>query len=135
MPKIRTMSTRTPQVASHLLRDPGLHLLPGGRRIRQWSLDEIPQLWCVLTGKMSLVGPRPALYNQTDLREARTLLGVHRLKPGITGWAQIHGRDELSISEKVQMDFFYLQNLSWVLDLRILGLTILKVISKEGVSH
>ena len=135
MPKVRTMSVRAPQLATHLLPDPEKMLLPGARLIRGLSLDEIPQLWCVFTGSMSLVGPRPALFNQNDLVEARTQKEIHRLVPGITGWAQIRGRDELSVQEKVKMDFFYLKNRSLWLDFQILAHTLRKVVAREGVVH
>ena len=135
MPKVRTMSNHAPQLATHLLPDPGKLLLPGALIIRSLSLDEIPQLWCVLQGTMSLVGPRPALFNQNDLVEARTQKEIRRLVPGITGWAQIRGRDELSVQEKVKMDFFYLKNRSLWLDFQILAHTLRKVVAREGVVH
>jgi O-antigen biosynthesis protein WbqP len=135
MPKIRTMREQAPQVASHLLADPQAHLLPGCRWIRGLSLDEIPQLWAVLCGSMSLVGPRPALFNQQDLISARTSKGIHVLLPGITGWAQIVGRDELSVDQKVEMDLFYLKNRNTWLDLIILCRTVSRVIRRKGISH
>jgi O-antigen biosynthesis protein WbqP len=135
MPKLRTMQTNTPVVATHLLRDPKAHLTPIGGYLRKSSLDELPQLWCVLIGKMSLVGPRPALFNQDDLIMARTLAGVHRLAPGLTGWAQINGRDELEIRLKVAYDTEYLRRRNFAFDLKILILTALKVAGAKGVSH
>ncbi len=135
MPKFRSMRVGTPVVATHLLKNANSHLTPIGSFLRKSSLDELPQLWCVLNGDMSLVGPRPALYNQADLIDARTAVGVEALRPGITGWAQVNGRDELGISDKVKLDFQYLQKQSLMLDLRILWLTALKVIRRDGVSH
>lgn len=135
MPKFRTMRTDTPAVATHLLTDPERYLTPVGKFLRRSSLDELPQLWSVLKGDMSFVGPRPALFNQDDLVKLRTERGVHCLMPGITGWAQINGRDELPIPVKVRFDEYYLQNRSFFLDLKILWLTAFKVIRKEGVSH
>lgn len=135
MPKFRSMRTGAPAVATHLLTDAKSHLTPIGGFLRKSSLDELPQLWSVLVGHMSLVGPRPALFNQTDLIELRTLVGVHRLAPGITGWAQINGRDELPIPDKVRYDEQYLQRMSFVFDLYILARTFLKVVSRSGVSH
>jgi len=135
MPKFRTMRMDTPALATHLMQDPERYLTPVGPFLRKLSLDELPQLWSVIKGDMSLVGPRPALYNQDDLIELRTRLGVHELVPGITGWAQIHGRDDLPIPIKVQYDAFYLQHRSFWLDLRILRMTIIKVLGKEGVTH
>lgn len=135
MPKFRTMRTDTPVVATHLLTDPSRHLTPIGRFLRKSSLDELPQLWCILKGEMSLVGPRPALFNQDDLIAARTEAGVHALKPGLTGWAQVNGRDELEIPLKVAYDAEYLRRQSFMFDLRILILTALKVAGARGVSH
>jgi O-antigen biosynthesis protein WbqP len=135
MPKFRTMRTDTPVVATHLLTDPSRHLTPIGGFLRKSSLDELPQLWCILKGEMSLVGPRPALFNQDDLIAARTEAGVHALKPGLTGWAQVNGRDELEIPLKVSYDAEYLRRQSFVFDLRILILTALKVAGARGVSH
>jgi len=135
MPKFRTMRTDTPVVATHLLTDPSRHLTPIGGFLRKSSLDELPQLWCILKGEMSLVGPRPALFNQDDLIAVRTEAGVHALKPGLTGWAQVNGRDELEIPLKVAYDAEYLQRQSFMLDLRILILTALKVAGARGVSH
>lgn len=135
MPKFRSMRTGTPAVATHLLKDANSHLTPIGSFLRKSSLDELPQLWCVLIGDMSLVGPRPALYNQDDLIAARTAVGVETLRPGITGWAQVNGRDELSIPDKVNLDYVYLKKQSLMFDLRILWLTALKVLRRDGVSH
>jgi len=135
MPKFRTMRTDAPVVATHLLRDPREFLTPVGSLLRKLSLDEFPQLFSVLQGKMSFVGPRPALYNQDDLIELRTQKGVHKLLPGITGWAQINGRDELPIPVKVDFDEFYLKNMSLWFDVKIMFQTVFKVLRKEGVSH
>lgn len=135
MPKFRSMYVDTPPLATHLLSDPEARITPLGRVLRRSSLDELPQLWSVLVGDMSLVGPRPALFNQDDLTAARTASGVHNLKPGITGWAQINGRDELPIPAKVALDAEYLARRSFSLDLRILLLTFWKVLRHEGVSH
>jgi O-antigen biosynthesis protein WbqP len=135
MPKFRTMRIDTPAVATHLLCDPQQYLTPIGSFLRKSSLDELPQLWSILKGDMSIVGPRPALFNQDDLIALRTRYGVEKLTPGLTGWAQIHGRDELPIPDKVQLDVEYLENRSFWLDLRIIGLTIIKVARREGVVH
>jgi len=135
MPKFRTMYINTPQVATHLLFDPKQYLIWGGSLIRKISLDELPQLYSVIVGDMSLVGPRPALFNQNDLIALRTEKGIHHLKPGVTGWAQINGRDELSISKKVEVDEYYLRNISLSLDLKIILLTVVKVLGMKGVSH
>lgn len=135
MPKFRTMRVDTPAVATHLLTDPHLFITPIGRVLRKTSLDELPQLWSILKGDMSFVGPRPALYNQYDLVALRTEVGVHELKPGLTGWAQINGRDELSIPDKVRLDAEYLRRRSPLLDLRILGLTVLRALRGDAVSH
>ena len=135
MPKFRTMLTETPNVATHLLVGANHYLTPVGSFLRKSSLDEFPQLWSVICGEMSFVGPRPALFNQTDLIDMRTAVGVHSLTPGITGWAQINGRDELALSEKVGFDQEYLQKRSLAFDIRILWLTGLKVCRREGVSH
>jgi O-antigen biosynthesis protein WbqP len=135
MYKFRTMRINTPQVATHLLKKPDQFLAPMGGFLRRTSLDELPQLINVLRGDMSLVGPRPALFNQDDLIALRTAGGVDALIPGITGWAQVNGRDELPIPEKVKLDEWYLRNRSLWLDLKILGMTVLKVIRKEGVVH
>jgi len=135
MPKFRTMRTDAPDVATHLLADPDQWITPLGRFLRRTSLDELPQLWSVLKGDMSLVGPRPALFNQDDLVALRTEAGVHRLRPGLTGWAQINGRDELPIPEKVRLDREYLERRSLAFDLRILVGTALAAVSGRGVSH
>lgn len=135
MPKFRTMRTDAPDVATHLLADPDQWITPLGRFLRRTSLDELPQLWSVLKGDMSLVGPRPALFNQDDLVALRTEAGVHRLRPGLTGWAQINGRDELPIPEKVRLDREYLERRSLAFDLQILWGTALAAVSGRGVSH
>ena len=135
MPKFRTMLTTTPNVATHLLGDANQYLTPIGSFLRSSSLDELPQLWCVLTGKMSFVGPRPALYNQDDLIELRTNLDVSSLIPGITGYAQINGRDDLSIDVKVEWDAEYLRQRGFFFDLKILMLTAVRVLQRSGVSH
>ena len=135
MPKFRSMRVGTPAVATHLMADPGAHLTPIGSFLRKSSLDELPQLWSILAGDMSFVGPRPALFNQQDLIELRTQLGVHELVPGLTGWAQINGRDELPIPDKVKLDAEYLQRQSLGFDIRILWLTFVKVVRRDGVTH
>lgn len=135
MPKFRSMRTNAPQVATHLLTRPDTYLTPIGGFLRHSSLDELPQLYSVLRGHLSLVGPRPALFNQGDLIALRTQSGVHELMPGITGWAQINGRDELSIPDKVRLDCEYLNARSFWFDLRILSMTVFKVARREGVSH
>ncbi|TWJ26361.1 sugar transferase [Geobacter argillaceus] len=135
MPKFRTMRTDTPAVATHLLGNPDQWLTPVGKFLRKSSLDELPQLWSILTGDMSIVGPRPALYNQDDLVALRTQKGVHILTPGLTGWAQINGRDELPIPVKVEFDAYYLRRHSFLFDLKILCLTFFKVARRDGVSH
>ena len=135
MYKFRTMRIDTPQVATHLLKEPDQFLTPIGKLLRRTSLDELPQFINVLCGEMSLVGPRPALFNQEDLIALRTAGGVHQLTPGVTGWAQVNGRDELPIPEKVKLDEWYLKNRSFWLDLKIVGMTVFKVIRKEGVGH
>jgi O-antigen biosynthesis protein WbqP len=129
------MRIDTPAVATHLLQNPDEWLTPIGSFLRKSSLDELPQLWCILKGDMSFVGPRPALFNQDDLIAMRTERGVHKLVPGLTGWAQINGRDELPIPKKVELDFEYLQRKSFLLDLKILWMTALKVLVRHGVSH
>ncbi|MCX7258589.1 MAG: sugar transferase [Polaromonas sp.] len=135
MPKFRSMRVGTPTVATHLLADPKAHLTPIGSFLRKSSLDELPQLWSILVGDMSFVGPRPALFNQHDLIELRTQSGVHELVPGLTGWAQVNGRDELPIPDKVRLDAAYLEKKSLGFDLRILWLTFIKVIRRDGVTH
>lgn len=135
MPKFRTMQVDTPALATHLLSDPQRYLTPVGSFLRKSSLDELPQLWSILRGDMSFVGPRPALFNQEDLIRLRTESQVHTLVPGLTGWAQVNGRDEIPIPQKVKLDAYYLQHRSFMLDLHILLLTFLKVIRRDGVSH
>ena len=135
MPKFRSMRVGTPAVATHLLPNPDAHLTPIGSFLRKSSLDELPQLWSILVGDMSFVGPRPALFNQDDLITLRTEQGVHKLVPGLTGWAQVNGRDELPIPQKVALDAEYLQKQSLWFDIRILWLTFVKVVRRDGVSH
>ena len=135
MPKFRSMRIDTPAVATHLLQNPEQWLTPIGSFLRKSSLDELPQLWSILKGDMSLVGPRPALFNQDDLIALRIEKGVHELVPGLTGWAQVNGRDELPIPQKVQLDAEYLQRRSLLFDLKILWMTALKVMVRDGVSH
>jgi len=135
MPKFRTMRIDTPAVATHLLTNPDRWLTPVGNFLRKSSLDELPQLFCILAGTMSIVGPRPALFNQNDLVALRTVKGVHLLTPGLTGWAQINGRDELPIPVKVDLDEYYLKNQSFILDIKIMLMTIVKVFKMEGVQH
>jgi O-antigen biosynthesis protein WbqP len=135
MPKFRTMRVGTPAVATHLLSNPDTYLTPIGSFLRKSSLDELPQLWSILKGDMSFVGPRPALYNQDDLIELRTRKGVDILLPGLTGWAQVNGRDELPIPQKVELDAQYLERQGFWFDLKILWLTFLKVLRRDGVSH
>ena len=135
MPKFRTMRVNAPAVATHLLADPEQFLTPIGALLRKTSLDELPQLWSILAGDMSFVGPRPALFNQDDLVALRTAKGIQHLVPGLTGWAQVNGRDELPIPVKVEFDEYYLNHRSLMLDLKIICMTILKVIKREGVTH
>lgn len=135
MPKFRSMRVGTPAVATHLLADAKSHLTPIGSFLRKSSLDELPQLWSILVGDMSFVGPRPALFNQHDLIALRTQHGVHELVPGLTGWAQVNGRDELPIPDKVKLDVEYLQRQSLWFDIRILWMTFVKVLRRDGVSH
>jgi O-antigen biosynthesis protein WbqP len=135
MPKFRTMRTDTPDVATHLLEDPARWITPLGRFLRRSSLDELPQLWSVLIGDMSLVGPRPALHSQADLIAMRTGAGVERLRPGVTGWAQVNGRDDLPIPEKVRLDAEYLARRSFGFDLRIIAATALAAVTARGISH
>ena len=135
MPKFRSMRIDTPAVATHLLNKPDQYLTPIGALLRKTSLDELPQIWSILVGDMSLVGPRPALFNQHDLVALRTEMGVHQLVPGLTGWAQINGRDDLPIPQKAKLDAEYLAKCSLTLDLMILQRTFLKVLSRDGVSH
>lgn len=135
MPKFRTMRVDTPAVATHLLPDPKQFLTPIGSFLRKSSLDELPQLWSIIKGDMSFVGPRPALFNQEDLIALRSQSGVDKLLPGLTGWAQINGRDELPIPEKVKLDVDYLNNQSFWLDLKIIFITFLRVLRRDGVQH
>jgi len=135
MPKFRSMMIDTPIVATHLLDNPQSNLTSIGDFLRKYSLDEMPQLWSIAKGDMSFVGPRPALFNQDDLIKLRSNQGIDKITPGLTGWAQVNGRDELPIHEKVKMDAEYLERQSFMLDLKILGLTFLKVVKKDGISH
>ena len=135
MPKFRTMKVNTPAVATHLIVNAEHHLTPLGSFFRKYSLDELPQLWCIMKGEMSFVGPRPALFNQDDLIQLRTEKGIDKLVPGLTGWAQVNGRDELPVPLKVALDFEYMERQSLGLDLYILWLTFLKVIYGDAVSH
>ena len=135
MPKFRSMNIDTPALATHLLKDSSSALSPVGSFLRKYSLDEIPQLWSILKGDMSFVGPRPALFNQNDLINLRSTYGVEKILPGLTGWAQVNGRDDLPITEKVNKDVEYLQKHSFLFDLKILWLTLLKVVKKDGISH
>lgn len=135
MPKLRTMRVDTPVVATHLLADPKTFLTPVGGFLRKSSLDEIPQLWCIICGDMSVVGPRPALFNQQNLIDLRTEQNVHLIRPGLTGWAQINGRDELPIPEKVKLDAEYLRLQSFTFDLKVIMLTALKVVRRDGIVH
>jgi O-antigen biosynthesis protein WbqP len=129
------MYLNTPTVATHLLKNPSLCLTPIGSFLRKTSLDEIPQLWSILIGDMSFIGPRPALFNQYDLIELRTSYGVHHLTPGLTGWSQVNGRDDLSIAEKVKFDVEYMRNKSFIFDMKIFYLTLIKIIRIEGIHH
>lgn len=135
MPKFRSMRVGTPAVATHLLADAHSHLTPVGNFLRKSSLDELPQLWSIICGDMSFVGPRPALFNQDDLIALRTQYGVEKLLPGLTGWAQVNGRDELPIPEKVKLDVEYLQQQSLSFDIKIIVLTFLKVVRRDGITH
>jgi O-antigen biosynthesis protein WbqP len=135
MPKFRSMRIDTPAIATHLLENPEQWLTPLGSFLRKSSLDELPQLWNIFKGEMSFVGPRPALFNQDDLIQQRTEKGVHELMPGLTGWAQINGRDELPIPQKVELDAEYLRRQSLKFDLKILWMTAVKVLARDGVSH
>ena len=135
MPKFRSMRIETPEVATHLLQNPDQWLTPIGSFLRRSSLDELPQLWCILRGEMSFVGPRPALFNQDDLIALRTDLDIDKLLPGLTGWAQVNGRDELPIPQKVALDLEYMQRQSFFFDVKILWMTALKVLTKDGISH
>lgn len=135
MPKLRTMRVDTPVVATHLLDDPARFLTPIGAFLRKSSLDELPQLWCIIRGDMSVVGPRPALFNQHDLISLRTEQNVHTIRPGLTGWAQVNGRDELPIPDKVRLDATYLKWQSLAFDMRIIALTFVKVLRRDNVAH
>jgi O-antigen biosynthesis protein WbqP len=135
MPKFRSMRINTPAVATHLLASPEQYLTPIGGFLRKSSLDELPQLWSIILGDMSIVGPRPALFNQTDLIALRTQAGVHTLVPGLTGWAQVNGRDELSIPDKVALDLQYFQRRSMLFDLKIVAMTVFKVLKREGITY
>ena len=135
MPKLRSMRTGTPEVATHMLSNPECYLTPIGSFLRKSSLDELPQLWSIIVGHMSFVGPRPALFNQHDLIALRTQYGVDQLLPGLTGWAQINGRDELPIKEKVRLDRAYLESHSFVFDVKIIFLTAVRVIQRDNVIH
>ncbi|MDY7545346.1 sugar transferase [Glaciimonas sp. Gout2] len=135
MPKFRTMKINTPAVATHLLIDANKYLTPNGSFLRKSSLDELPQLWSIFLGDMSFVGPRPALFNQEDLITLRTEYDVDKMRPGLTGWAQVNGRDELPIPEKVKLDIEYMQNCSIFFDVRIIFLTLLKVVRRDNVTH
>ncbi|MBC8200112.1 MAG: sugar transferase [Desulfobacteraceae bacterium] len=135
MPKFRTMRINTPAIATHLMKNPDAYLTPIGFFLRKFSLDELPQLYSILKGDISFVGPRPALYNQDDLVELRTGKGIHKLIPGITGWAQVNGRDELPIPVKVEFDEYYLKNRSFLFDLKILWMTFFNVLSSKGIVH
>jgi O-antigen biosynthesis protein WbqP len=135
MPKFRTMRVDTPAVASHLLSDPGRFLTPVGSFLRRSSLDELPQLWSIFKGDMSFVGPRPALFNQDDLVALRTQYGVDKVLPGLTGWAQVNGRDELPIRDKVKLDVDYVNQQSFGLDMKIIFLTLLRVVGRDGITH
>lgn len=135
MPKFRTMSVNTPAVATHLMINPDMYTTPIGRYLRRTSLDELPQLWSILVGDMSFVGPRPALFNQDDLVGLRTNAGVEKITPGLTGWAQINGRDELVVAEKVRLDKEYMQRMSFWFDMKIMFLTVFRVLRHRGISH
>ena len=133
MPKFRSMKENTPQLATDLLKNPEKYITKIGALLRKTSLDELPQIWCILIGEMSFVGPRPALFNQYDLIDMRTNKGIHKLKPGLTGWAQVNGRDNISINQKVNYDDYYLKNKSFFLDCKIIIFTLIKVIKKDDV--
>ena len=135
MPKFRTMHLNAPSVATHLLQNPEQYLTPIGGFLRKTSLDELPQLWSILVGDMSFVGPRPALFNQRDLIDLRTEAGIHKLTPGLTGWAQINGRDDLEVEEKVRLDEEYLKRRSFQFDMKIIALTALKIVQTKDISH
>jgi O-antigen biosynthesis protein WbqP len=135
MPKFRTMRMDTPELATHLMKDPDRYLTSVGSFLRKLSLDELPQLWSILKGDMSIIGPRPALYNQDDLIELRSKKGIHRIVPGVTGWAQVNGRDDIPIPLKVEYDEYYMNNKSIVLDLKIAWMTFVNVLGKKGIKH
>lgn len=135
MPKLRTMRVDTPVVATHLLQHPDHYLTPIGSFLRKSSIDELPQLWCIMRGDMSVVGPRPALFNQQNLIDMRTEKGIHVIRPGLTGWAQINGRDELPIPKKVELDLYYLRRQSLAFDMKVIFLTVLKVVRRDGIAH
>ncbi len=135
MPKFRTMQVETPVLPTHLLGNPDAYLTSIGSFLRKSSLDELPQLWCILRGDMSVVGPRPALSNQQDLIDARTTKGIQVLKPGLTGWAQVNGRDEIPLEKKVQLDYEYLDKKSLIFDVYVVLLTFYKVVKREGIQH
>ena len=135
MPKFRTMRLDTPEMATHLMKDPDRYLTSVGSLLRKLSLDELPQLWSILKGDMSFIGPRPALYNQDDLVYLRTKKGIHRLVPGVTGWAQVNGRDDIPIPLKVEYDEYYMNNKSIILDLKIAWMTFFNVLRKRGIKH
>jgi O-antigen biosynthesis protein WbqP len=135
MPKFRTMKLDTPPIATHLLKNPKFYLTPIGSFLRKYSIDEIPQLLSILSGQMSFVGPRPALFNQTNLIKMRNRAGISLLTPGLTGWAQVNGRDELDIRKKVNLEVEYIQRQSFIFDLKILWVTFLRVLKKQGISH
>jgi O-antigen biosynthesis protein WbqP len=135
MPKLRSMRVETPVLASDLLQNPEQWITPVGSFLRKSSLDELPQFWNILRGEMSFVGPRPALFNQDDLIELRTKFGIHQLTPGLTGWAQVNGRDDIPIPQKIRFDNEYLKNYSIQFDMKILWLTVIKVIRREGITH
>ncbi len=135
MPKFRTMRLDAPEVATHLMSDPDRYLTSFGSFLRKFSLDELPQLWSILKGDMSFIGPRPALYNQDDLVDLRTKRGIHRLVPGVTGWAQVNGRDDIPIPLKVECDEYYMNNKSIILDFKIVWMTVVNVLRKRGIKH
>lgn len=135
MPKFRTMRLETPEMATHLMEDPDRYLTSVGSFLRKFSLDELPQLWSILKGDMSIIGPRPALYNQDDLIELRSKKGIHRIVPGVTGWAQVNGRDDIPIPLKVEYDEYYMNHKSMLLDLKIAWMTFVNVLAKKGIKH
>ena len=135
MPKFRTMKKNTPNVATHLLKNPKQYLIPTGSFLRKYSLDELPQIYCLFSGSMSLIGPRPALFNQLDLNELRKKYSIDQIKPGITGYAQINGRDSLDIIDKVKLDKYYLNNRNFFIDFKIILITLYKVILKINIKH